>query len=184
MRPDYGKDWTAISRRMKAKFPVCLDPLALHPSVFRPSDEVHHIVPFKLTKDNSDENLIPVCRSCHEALERMINAKDSRGNPVRIYLSRAYSEHLKSDGYTECLRDELENIVRPVFPPISVQSGHIPIREYEISSAECQKLDREAYYCARRQRICGNLCPCCLLDKSKSGDCDRKIEVIQNAAKD
>jgi hypothetical protein len=31
--------------------------------------EVHHIVPFRLTYDNAQDNLIPLCKRCHKIVE-------------------------------------------------------------------------------------------------------------------
>ena len=31
--------------------------------------QVHHIIPFRLTRDNSQTNLIPLCRACHKRVE-------------------------------------------------------------------------------------------------------------------
>lgn len=31
--------------------------------------QIHHIVPFKCTQDNSDDNLITVCSKCHPKIE-------------------------------------------------------------------------------------------------------------------
>jgi hypothetical protein len=75
---DYGKDWQKISREMRAKYPFCLDPLGIHPDFLTESQEVHHVIPFKLASSrlplslvNSPLNLIPVCRRCHESLEKL-----------------------------------------------------------------------------------------------------------------
>lgn len=39
--------------------------------------EVHHKVPWKYCKDNSDDNLILLCRTCHRILHRHNNAPGS-----------------------------------------------------------------------------------------------------------
>jgi hypothetical protein len=31
--------------------------------------DVHHIVPYRLTHDNSPNNLIPLCKKCHKKAE-------------------------------------------------------------------------------------------------------------------
>jgi hypothetical protein len=31
--------------------------------------DVHHITPYRLTRDNGQGNLIPVCKRCHKAVE-------------------------------------------------------------------------------------------------------------------
>ncbi|MBF0171482.1 MAG: HNH endonuclease [Nitrospinae bacterium] len=35
--------------------------------------DVHHIVPFRLTRDNGPSNLIPLCKKCHKRVETIIH---------------------------------------------------------------------------------------------------------------
>lgn len=41
--------------------------------------QVHHIIPFRLTKNNSQENLIPLCVKCHKEIECMTNDLEADG---------------------------------------------------------------------------------------------------------
>ena len=38
-------------------------------SIFRKGFHIHHIIPFLKTRDNSLENLITLCQSCHSKIE-------------------------------------------------------------------------------------------------------------------
>lgn len=38
----------------------------------RPSYQVHHIIPHRITKCDNPENLITLCRSCHKKMEHNI----------------------------------------------------------------------------------------------------------------
>lgn len=42
--------------------------------------EAHHIIPFRLTHDNTQTNLIPLCKSCHKSERRTFSW---RRNPLR-----------------------------------------------------------------------------------------------------
>lgn len=58
-----GSRWNAIRTETVKRHPFC---------AVCASDrnlEVHHIVPFRLTQDNTSKNLIPLCRSCHRKVE-------------------------------------------------------------------------------------------------------------------
>jgi hypothetical protein len=35
--------------------------------------DVHHIVPFRLTQDNRQVNLLPLCKRCHKVVECVLN---------------------------------------------------------------------------------------------------------------
>lgn len=41
--------------------------------------QVHHIVPFRLTFDNSDQNLIPLCLKCHKSIEHTTQEAEAIG---------------------------------------------------------------------------------------------------------
>lgn len=64
--------WQTISRRFRARWAYCCDPLNRHPQRLEPAAEVHHIVP--LVEDygrRSDPlNLATVCHGCHDQIER------------------------------------------------------------------------------------------------------------------
>lgn len=59
-----GSQWRAIRLAQIKKSPYC----GWCGSV-KKRLQVHHIVPFRLTHDNSDANLIPLCGSCHKHVE-------------------------------------------------------------------------------------------------------------------
>jgi len=44
--------------------------------------EVHHIVPFRLSHDNSENNLIPLCSRCHKKIEFTTVEVESTGLSV------------------------------------------------------------------------------------------------------
>lgn len=46
--------------------------------------QVHHIIPFRLTRDNSRTNLIPLCRACHKRVEAVFQDVEAAGPPIPI----------------------------------------------------------------------------------------------------
>ena len=58
-----GSQWEKARRETLAKQPFCA-----FCGTFK-FLQVHHIVPFRLTQDNSRRNLIPLCRKCHKQVE-------------------------------------------------------------------------------------------------------------------
>lgn len=58
-----GSRWKAIRREALRRTPFC----AMCGS--GQNLQVHHIIPFRLTRDNSQTNLIPLCRACHKRVE-------------------------------------------------------------------------------------------------------------------
>lgn len=44
--------------------------------------QVHHITPFRLTHDNSKENLIPLCRKCHKTIECVTQELENSDMPA------------------------------------------------------------------------------------------------------
>ncbi len=66
--------WQRLRAAKRASNPTCEDPFAMHESSGRVvlADQVHHIVP--IARDPSRafdmDNLMCVCRACHERLER------------------------------------------------------------------------------------------------------------------
>lgn len=59
-----GSQWKKIRDAVKAKSPFCG-----WCGIVRGQLQVHHIVPFRLTHDNSHKNLIPLCVCCHKNVE-------------------------------------------------------------------------------------------------------------------
>ena len=41
--------------------------------------QVHHIAPYRLTRDNSQENLIPLCVTHHKKIETMTHEAEAAG---------------------------------------------------------------------------------------------------------
>ena len=62
----YGGSWTRLSLKLRQNNPLC------QRCGIAPSDEVHHIVPLEVNPalKMDPRNLMAVCRSCHEELER------------------------------------------------------------------------------------------------------------------
>lgn len=46
--------------------------------------QVHHIIPFRLTRDNSRTNLIPLCRACHKRVEAVFHDVEVAAPPIPI----------------------------------------------------------------------------------------------------
>jgi len=58
-----GSRWASIRREAIRRTPFCV----LCGTTRRL--DVHHITPYRLTRDNGQGNLIPVCKRCHKAVE-------------------------------------------------------------------------------------------------------------------
>lgn len=46
--------------------------------------QVHHIIPFRLTRDNSPTNLIPLCRACHKRVESVFHDVEAIVPPLHV----------------------------------------------------------------------------------------------------
>lgn len=46
--------------------------------------QVHHIIPFRLTRDNSPTNLIPLCRACHKRVETVFHDVEAVDLPLPV----------------------------------------------------------------------------------------------------
>jgi hypothetical protein len=46
--------------------------------------QVHHIIPFRLTRDNSQTNLIPLCRACHKRVEAVFHDVEAVDPPLPV----------------------------------------------------------------------------------------------------
>lgn len=62
----YGYHWKKIRDRYVKKHPLC--ELCQKEGRFVPVEEVHHIVPLSEGGTNDEENLMSLCRSCHERI--------------------------------------------------------------------------------------------------------------------
>jgi hypothetical protein len=69
-----GSRWKAIASEVKRRQPFCALCGALH------NLEIHHIVPFRMTRDNSLTNLITLCKKHHKVVETQVNEAISRGS--------------------------------------------------------------------------------------------------------
>lgn len=58
-----GSAWSRIAATVRRRFPFC----AVCGSIRKL--QVHHIVPYRLTRDNSEANLIPLCVAHHREIE-------------------------------------------------------------------------------------------------------------------
>lgn len=63
--------WMQRAAEVRARDKVCRD-CGKTPSQNRRALDVHHIVPYRLSHDNSMENLIALCRSCHTKAEHKV----------------------------------------------------------------------------------------------------------------
>lgn len=57
--------WTARAAEVRERDKVCQH-CGLTPEENGRALDVHHIVPYRVTQDNSPENLITLCRACHK----------------------------------------------------------------------------------------------------------------------
>lgn len=60
----YGPGWESIKRSIRARDKVCNE-CGKTPEQNGRALDVHHIIPFRISGDNSPENLRALCRSCH-----------------------------------------------------------------------------------------------------------------------
>lgn len=73
-----GSRWKAIRREALRRTPFCAACGA------RRHLQVHHIIPFRLTRDNSQTNLIPLCRACHKRVEALFQDIEAVDPPIPI----------------------------------------------------------------------------------------------------
>ena len=62
----YGRSWKRIRDRYARKHPLCERCLA--EGRYVAVEEVHHIVPISQGGTNSEDNLMSLCRSCHQKI--------------------------------------------------------------------------------------------------------------------
>lgn len=60
-----GSQWRKIRQEIMDRHPFC----GWCGTLDRRRLQVHHIVPFRISNDNSPRNLIPLCRTCHRRIE-------------------------------------------------------------------------------------------------------------------
>lgn len=59
----HNKEWKSISKKMRDKFKECQCCKSKKDLI------VHHKIPYMISKDNSEENLVVLCRHCHGIVE-------------------------------------------------------------------------------------------------------------------
>jgi 5-methylcytosine-specific restriction protein A len=62
----YGSAWRKIRNLYISKHPLC--ERCLERGFYTSAEEVHHIKPLDVGGDNSDENLMSLCKSCHSSI--------------------------------------------------------------------------------------------------------------------
>ena len=62
----YDRNWRQIRDLYIDKHPLC--ERCLDAGRYRPAEEVHHIRPLADGGDNSDDNLMSLCKSCHSRI--------------------------------------------------------------------------------------------------------------------
>lgn len=58
--------------------------------------QVHHVVPFRLTHDNGQDNLIPLCRKCHKVVETLTHDIEATGSDfptMKLAIGSMLREH-------------------------------------------------------------------------------------------
>lgn len=78
-----GSQWNKVRQMAKIAAPFCGQCGTAE------NLQVHHIVPFRITHDNSQNNLIPLCRRCHKAVEAVtheIEAVETDYERMRLVL--------------------------------------------------------------------------------------------------
>jgi len=68
-----GSQWKRIRNEVLLRFPFCALCGTTH------NLQVHHIIPFRLTHDNSFNNLIPLCTKHHKAVESLLVSTEEFG---------------------------------------------------------------------------------------------------------
>lgn len=73
-----GSRWKTIRREALRRTPFCaMCGCGQHL-------QVHHIIPFRLTRDNSQTNLIPLCRACHKRVEAVFHDVEAVDPPLPV----------------------------------------------------------------------------------------------------
>jgi 5-methylcytosine-specific restriction endonuclease McrA len=95
-----GRGWKAIAREVIRKAPFC----ARCGSIKRRL-HVHHLAPYRITRDNDPENLIPLCNGCHTRVEAATKTVEAAGgDPEVIFLSLRAILRIRQAATAELLR--------------------------------------------------------------------------------
>ena len=70
--------WLARAKEIRKRDKVCQH-CGMTPRKNGRALDVHHTIPYRISKDNSPDNLITLCRSCH-------SKEDARYNGYKIKL--------------------------------------------------------------------------------------------------
>lgn len=70
--------WMKRAKEIRARDKVCQH-CGKTPEQNRRALDVHHIIPYRISKDNSPSNLIALCRICHKKADHLLN-----GHKIKI----------------------------------------------------------------------------------------------------
>ena len=70
-----GSQWKSIRELAISRYPFC----AICGSGRKRRLEVHHILPYRLSLDNSQPNLIPLCSKHHKSVETILHSVEATG---------------------------------------------------------------------------------------------------------
>lgn len=73
-----GSRWNSIRRGALRQTPFCACCGKIRHL------QVHHVIPFRLTRDNSPTNLIPLCRACHKGVESVFHDVEAVDPPLPV----------------------------------------------------------------------------------------------------
>jgi len=76
-----GLGWADVKRIVKARDKICQRCGAK-------KADVHHVIPYRITHDNSPENLILLCRSCHAKADAALRKQERRCLGYAIFPTR------------------------------------------------------------------------------------------------
>ncbi len=72
-RKKYGRAWKRIRDRHVQEHPLCEE--CLKQGLYKPAEEVHHIIPLNAGGTHARSNLISLCRSCHMKAHALLGTR-------------------------------------------------------------------------------------------------------------
>lgn len=69
----YGRAWKRIRDRHVQEHPLCEE--CLKQGIYKPAEEVHHIVPLNDGGTHTRSNLVSLCRSCHMKAHALLGTR-------------------------------------------------------------------------------------------------------------
>lgn len=75
-RKKYGSRWQKVRARYVREHPYC--EMCFREGKMTPVQEVHHIVPISQGGTNEPDNLMSLCRSCHEKIHYKLGDRQVR----------------------------------------------------------------------------------------------------------